>query len=119
MSASKKLLKLSSLHCNTSLSFCLFSYSGLCFGKLKLSVSDVIVNQKRYNGERKLHFLGWDYQRFKILIKMSACIDIDRACDLKRTEGNRLHCTKRAQNKTKIVQWRLLVDLNLNNSLSR
>ena len=32
----------------------------------------------------------------------------ERACDYKRFEGNILHCTKRTQNKTKIVQWRLL-----------
>ena len=52
---------LSSLHWIISLSFCSFSYKGLCFVKLKLSVSDVIVSQKGSNGDRKLHFFGRDY----------------------------------------------------------
>ena len=33
-----------SLHCSFSLFFCLFSYNGVCFYGLKLSVSDVISN---------------------------------------------------------------------------
>ena len=51
MSAVNKLycltLECSSLHCNISLSFCLFSYNGIFFDGLNLSVSDVIVSQKK------------------------------------------------------------------------
>ena len=74
-------------HWSFFLSFCLFSYNGVCYDGLKLSVSDVIVGQKGSNGDRKLQFFGWDNKWCK---------------------GNTLHCTKRIQNKTKIVQWRLL-----------
>ena len=52
---------LSSLHCSTSLSFCSFSYNGVCFDNLKLSVNDVIVNQKGSNQDEKLQFFGRDY----------------------------------------------------------
>ena len=50
------MLNTSSLHWNFSLSCCSFSYSGVYFEQLKLSVSDVIVNQKDSNGDEKLHF---------------------------------------------------------------
>ena len=45
---------LSSLSCIISLSFCLFSYSGVYYYGLKLSAIDVIVYQKSSNGDRKL-----------------------------------------------------------------
>ena len=45
-------------HWNISLSLCSFSYKGVCFDKLKLSVSDVIVSLKGSNGDGKLHFFG-------------------------------------------------------------
>ena len=51
----------SSLHCNFSLSFCSFSYNGVHFDGLKLSVNDVIVSQKESNGNGKLQFFGRDY----------------------------------------------------------
>ena len=51
---------LSSIHWVISLSFLSFSYNGVCFDKLKLSVSDIIVTQKGSNGEGKLHFFGQD-----------------------------------------------------------
>ena len=88
-------IKQSSLHCNISLSLCLFS----CFGTIELSVNDVTVSQKSSNGEGKLKFFGQDYyldgqkelsigwptlknyQRFKILLKMSALFEMDRVCD--------------------------------------
>ena len=54
----------SSLNCNISLSFCLFSYNGVCFKVLKLSVGDVIVSQKGSNGNGKLQLFGWDYRSF-------------------------------------------------------
>ena len=38
--------------------FCTIEY---VFDGLKLSLSDVIVAQKGYNGEGKLHFFRWDY----------------------------------------------------------
>ena len=41
---------------NIYLSFCSFSHSGVCFDGLKLSTNDVIVSQKRSNGDRKQHF---------------------------------------------------------------
>ena len=51
----------SSLHCSISLSNCLFSYNGVCYNILKLSIIDVIVSQKGSNGNGKLHFFGRDY----------------------------------------------------------
>ena len=51
----------SSLHWNISLSFCSFSYNGVCYDVSKLSVCDVIVSQKGSNGNRKLQLLGWVY----------------------------------------------------------
>ena len=84
--SSKASMLHSSLHCNISLSFCAFLYNGVCFDQSKLSVSGIIVSQKGSNGDRKLQFLGWDY---------------------KENEGNALHCTKRTQNKTNLVRWRL------------
>ena len=39
--------RVSSLHWISSLSFCSYLYSGVCFNGLKLSVSDLIVSQKR------------------------------------------------------------------------
>ena len=36
----------SSLHCNISLSFCSFLYSGVYFDQLKLTVNDLIVSQE-------------------------------------------------------------------------
>ena len=51
----------SSLHWTFSFSFCSFQYNGVCFDKLKLSVSDDIVSQKGSNGDRKLHFFEGDY----------------------------------------------------------
>ena len=42
----KSTVVLSSLHCNISLSFCLFLYNGVCFDELNLSFSDIIVIQK-------------------------------------------------------------------------
>ena len=41
-----------------SLSFCSFSYNGICYNRLKLSVSDIIVSQKGSNEDGKLHFFG-------------------------------------------------------------
>ena len=41
--------------------FCLFSYSGVYFDGLKLSVSDIIVSQKSSNGDGNLRFFGQDY----------------------------------------------------------
>ena len=41
-------------------------------------------------------------------IQYVCAVDTDQACNKKRTGGNILQCMKRAQNKTKIVQWRLL-----------
>ena len=52
----------SSLHWSISLLFCAFSYNGVCYLPLKLSVSDVIVSQKGFNGEEKLYFFGRDYK---------------------------------------------------------
>ena len=57
---------LSSLHWNIPLSFCSFLYNGICFGGLKLSVSDVIVSQKGSNGDRKLQFFGRDYKEEEV-----------------------------------------------------
>ena len=45
----------SSLHWNSSLSFCLFSYNRVCQTLKKLSVSDVIVSQKDSNGDRSVN----------------------------------------------------------------
>ena len=53
---------LSSLHCIIYLSFCSFLYNGAYFDGLKLSVNDITVSQKGYNGHRKLKFYGWDYK---------------------------------------------------------
>ena len=62
---------LSSIHWVISLSFLSFSYNGVCFDKLKLSVSDIIVTQKGSNGEGKLHFFGQDsYFTFSLLAKI-------------------------------------------------
>ena len=44
-----------------SLSFCLFSYNGVCNDGLELSVSDIIVCHKGFNGDRKLQFFGRHY----------------------------------------------------------
>ena len=88
-----------SLHWIISLSFCSFSYNGVCCKRFELSVSDVIVSQQGYNGDGKLNFFGLDYnltcslctlihlwakiylQRLKILLKMIVDWDIDRTCD--------------------------------------
>ena len=59
----------SSLHWSFSLSFCSFSYNGVCKDILKLSVSDVIVSQKGSNGDRKLHFSGWDNIFVSVCVK--------------------------------------------------
>ena len=48
----------SSLHCNISISFCLFLYTEECFDKLNLSVNDVIDSQKGSNGVGKLKSYG-------------------------------------------------------------
>ena len=40
--------RVSSLHYVVLLSFCSFSYSGVCFNRLELSIYDVIVGQKSY-----------------------------------------------------------------------
>ena len=53
----------SSLHWNISLLSCLFSYNGVCFNGLKLSVDYVILNY---------------YQHLKIYFKMSVRLDIER-----------------------------------------
>ena len=55
---------MSSLHCNISLSNCEFSYNGVCFNVLKLSVSDALVSQKGSNGEGKLQFFGQDHNLY-------------------------------------------------------
>ena len=52
-----KMACVSSLHCNISLSFCSFLYNGVYFNRLKLSVNDVIVNQKRFQWRRKATIL--------------------------------------------------------------
>ena len=57
----KTQLQRSSLHCNISLSFCLFSYNGVGLNGLDLSVSDVIVSLKSSNGDGKLQFFRRDY----------------------------------------------------------
>ena len=44
---------------------------------------------------------------------MSVYFDIDQAVDEKSTDVNILHCMKRAQNKIKIVFWRLLFNTSL------
>ena len=58
MSVLKKFF--SSLHWSISLSYCSFSYSGLCYEQLKLSIDDVIVAQKDTMGhcvrEKKLFY---------------------------------------------------------------
>ena len=46
---------------NFSLSFCSFLYNGVCFGRLKLSLDDVIVSQKGSNGDGRQQFFGGDY----------------------------------------------------------
>ena len=60
-------------------------------------VNEVIVSQKGYNGDGKLHFFGWDYN-----FTHSLCAKI-------QTEGNILHCTKKTKNKIRTDQWRLLL----------
>ena len=58
------------MNSNISLSFCSFLYNGVYLDKLKLSVSDVIVSQKKgSNGNGKLQFFGWDYNFTKKLNK--------------------------------------------------
>ena len=57
----------SSLHCTFTLSFCSFSYNGVCYNGLEPSVSDIIVSQKSSKGDRKLLFFGWDYNFIHIL----------------------------------------------------
>ena len=53
----------SSLHWDISISVCSFSYNGVYYDQVKLSVSEIIVSQKGSNGDRKLllcekcHFL--------------------------------------------------------------
>ena len=39
-------LNKSSLHCNISLIFCSFLYSGVCYDQIKLSINDIIILQK-------------------------------------------------------------------------
>ena len=51
-----KIGSFSSLHWSFFLSFYSFSYSGVCYDVLKVSVSDIIVSQKSSNGEGKLQF---------------------------------------------------------------
>ena len=55
------MLNISSLHWSISLLFCSFSYNGVCYDGLKLSVSDVIVSQKSLIVDGKLRFFGRDY----------------------------------------------------------
>ena len=43
-----------------------------------------------------------------MLLKRSVRLDIERLWDYELIERNTLHCTKKAQNKTRIGQWRLL-----------
>ena len=40
-----------------------------------------------------------------MLLKRSVRLDIERVWDYKLIERNTLHCTKKAQNKTRIGQW--------------
>ena len=47
-------------------------------------------------------------QRFKILLKIESAVWYWLSVWLKMSWRNTLHCTKRTQNKTKIIQWRLL-----------
>ena len=54
-------ITISSVHWIISLSLCSISYNGVCFKRLKLSVSDAIVSQKGSNGDGKLHFFRRDY----------------------------------------------------------
>ena len=85
-----KIIQNSSLHWSISLSFSSFSYSGVCYNRLKLSVDGVIIGQKG------------------LLLKKSVLLDIEQGCDQKRTEGNILHCMKKTRDKTRIGQWRLV-----------
>ena len=80
----QKKIHLSSLHCIISLSFCSFSYNGVCYDKLKLSVDDIIVSQKGSNGDRKLHGTLNEPREIHSILQ------------------------KEYRIKTKIVQWRLL-----------
>ena len=58
----KTLLQVASnLHCNISDSFCSFSYSGVCFVQLKLSIDDIIIIQKGSNGDLKFKLYDMDY----------------------------------------------------------
>ena len=87
----QQFLPISSLHWIISLSFCLFSYNGVCQVVLKLSITDVIVSQKGSNGDGKLHFFGRDY----ILLALFAQKHIFGQRYM-FVRGNILHCMKRA-----------------------
>ena len=97
-----KALFMSSLHCNISLSFCLFFYNGVCFEGLKLSVDDTIISQKRFQGDRKLHFFGHNN-----IVQNENALWYWPSKQLKNNQLNMLHYMKRIQNITKIVECRL------------
>ena len=47
--------------------FCMFSYNGVYFDGLKLSVSDIIASQKGSYGNKKQLYFGWDYNFIRSL----------------------------------------------------
>ena len=58
-----------------SLSFYSFSYNGVCFDGLKLSVNDVLDTMEQCVRDKKL------ISALKNFAKMNAPFDIDWACD--------------------------------------
>ena len=88
----------------------------ICSHKLKLSVNDVIVSHKGSIGDKKLQFFGRDYNfcakihlwvkiHFESILRHSQLLCILTSFII---EGNIINCLKKTQNKTKILQWRLL-----------
>ena len=67
-------LTLSSFHSIISLSFCSFSYNGVCFDQLKPCVNDFIDSQKGSNGDGKLQIYGQDNNENLNFLELKTCI---------------------------------------------
>ena len=89
----------SSLHWIIFLSFCSFSYNRVYFNWSRLSVSDVIVSQKGFNGDKKLHFFAPNECALRYWASMG----------LKMNQRKYTPLYKKDINKIKISQWRLLI----------
>ena len=96
----------SSHHYIIFLSFCSFSYSGVCSDRLRLSIYDVIVDQKKFQWRWKVHSLWGEL----VLSSPSFRIFTNKNGIVETTD---LHCSAFSN-----MLWSSKILLNLNPNLS-